>query len=142
MNFVKKTKKLITELSRLCTISIIREGVVKLGFNITVQAEVASQIFSTVNVLVMICIIADILQVVLSTVHILVMCYVLQVPLELIGHREIGKAIALATNIASTAIIGFMAFGPVGICLGALAGFMIWGTGEVTGRYIDRKLPL
>ena len=33
VEFCQENKKLSTELSRLCSISIIREGVVKLGFN-------------------------------------------------------------------------------------------------------------
>lgn len=60
-----------------------------------------------------------------------------QAGLELLGYKEVGKAFGVTGNIASGALMG-APFGPPGVALGALVGFVTWGGGEVVGGLVDR----
>lgn len=65
---------------------------------------------------------------------------VAQVGLELCGWKEAGKQVGKYGNVASGAIVGGAIAGPLGIGVGALAGFVIWGAGEVVGNMVERQL--
>jgi hypothetical protein len=60
-----------------------------------------------------------------------------QAGLEYAGHKEAGKFVGVTGNITSGALMG-APFGPPGLALGALGGFVIWGAGEVVGGLVDR----
>ena len=57
--------------------------------------------------------------------------------LEVVGYEEAGKKVGIAGNIATGAMIGGGLGGPPGVVVGALAGFGMWGVGEVVGRLVD-----
>ena len=56
---------------------------------------------------------------------------------EAAGYKNVGKSIGMTGNIAAGAMMGSVG-GPVGIAVGALGGFFLWGSGEVAGGLIDR----
>lgn len=56
-----------------------------------------------------------------------------QAGLEMSGYKEIGKAVGATGNMASTAMLGFVAGGPLGAAVGAIVGLGFWGVGELVG---------
>ena len=61
-----------------------------------------------------------------------------QAGLEYYGYEKTGKTVGASGNIASGALFGATIGGPPGAAIGALGGFLVWGTGEVVGKVIDK----
>ena len=61
-----------------------------------------------------------------------------QAVLEYYGYKEEGKMVGKYGNIVSGAMMGGVIAGPPGAAVGALAGFAVWGVGEVIGGLVDR----
>ena len=61
-----------------------------------------------------------------------------QAGLEVAGYKEEGKMVGKCGNIVSGAMMGGVIAGPPGAAVGALAGFAVWGVGEVVGGLVDR----
>ena len=61
-----------------------------------------------------------------------------QAGLEFAGYKEEGKMVGKCGNIVSGAMMGGVIAGPPGAAVGALAGFAVWGVGEVMGGLVDR----
>ena len=57
--------------------------------------------------------------------------------LKVVGYEEAGNTVGIAGNIVTGAMIGGGLGGPPGAAIGALAGFGMWGFGEVVGRLVD-----
>ncbi|XP_019860753.1 PREDICTED: uncharacterized protein LOC109589072 isoform X1 [Amphimedon queenslandica] len=62
-----------------------------------------------------------------------------QAGLEYYGYEKEGKAVGATGNLASGALFGAAIAGPPGAAIGALGGFMIWGTGEFVGKFIEKS---
>ena len=61
-----------------------------------------------------------------------------QAVLEYYGYKEEGKKVGKCGNIVAGAMTGGAIAGPPGAAVGALAGFAVWGVGEVVGGLVDR----
>ncbi|XP_065891255.1 uncharacterized protein [Dysidea avara] len=63
-----------------------------------------------------------------------------QTGMEVAGYAEAGKGVGMIGNIGTGLATGAVVAGPAGAAVGALAGFLTWGVGEVTSGVIYRVL--
>jgi len=127
VGFCRKNKDFMTKLTKLVTKSASRE-VMTVGIKQVIRygaAEVGQQaVQGVLRVTNPAGLVAD----------------VTQTGMELAGYEKAGKTVGMLGNIGTGAVSGAMIAGPVGLTVGALAGFLTWGAGEVTGAVIQRAL--
>ena len=60
-----------------------------------------------------------------------------QLGLEITGHKELGRITGIGGNIAAGVMVGYVA-GPGGAAIGTFGGFMVYGIGELVSGLVNR----